>query len=120
MLTLGCRAVPGGSFEVARRIIPRLGLAVTLLGLTVANVGRTVAVASFDVALACACEGVLAFVRDSAVLLWSCQTAVHSFVHIFRVTTRHSLECAGRVQRRLIAITIAATFFRSSGEPPRC
>lgn len=81
VLALGCRAFPGGSVEVARRVIPRLGLAVTPLGLTVTNVGRTVAVTPIHVALAWVGEGGLALFRDSAVLIWGCHTAVQSFVH---------------------------------------
>ena len=58
LLTLTCRAVPCRPVEVARRVITRCGLPVTLLGLSVTHVGGQIAVAPFYVALTCDCKGV--------------------------------------------------------------
>jgi hypothetical protein len=58
LLTLTCRAVSCRPVEIARRVIARRGLSVTLLGLPVTHVGGQIAVAPFYVALTCDCQGV--------------------------------------------------------------
>jgi hypothetical protein len=71
LLTLARCAVPGGSVEITRRVVTRLGLSITLLGFPVTHVGSQIAVPAFDVALPCDCGGVLIFTRAIAVLIWA-------------------------------------------------
>ncbi len=78
------RAIPCGSVEVTRRVVTRLGLSITLLGLSVTHVRSQIAVAPFQVALACLCQGVLAFIRPTAVLTWECVAARPYFGHMSR------------------------------------
>jgi hypothetical protein len=76
LLALTRSAVSRRSVEVARRVIPRRGLSVPLLGLSVTHVRGKIAVAPFDVPLACDCEGVSVYLRDTVVLIWASHAAV--------------------------------------------
>ena len=80
LLILTCRAVPCRPVEVARRVIARRGLSITLLGLSVTHVRSQIAVPPFYVALPCGCKGVLTFTRASAVLIGAGHIEVHSSV----------------------------------------
>ena len=59
-------ALPRRAVEVARRVVARRGLSVTLLSLSVAHVRGQVAVASFNIPLAGGGHSVLVFSRQSA------------------------------------------------------
>ena len=83
LLTITRRAISRGSVEVTRGIT-RLGLSIALLRLSVTHVRGQIAVAPFDVTLACLCQGVLAFIRSTGVLIWECRAARPSLGHVRR------------------------------------
>ncbi len=84
LFTLARRAIPCGSVEVTRRVVTRFGLSITLLCLSVTHVRGQIAVAPFQVALACLCQGVLALIRPTRVLIWECHAARPYFGHMSR------------------------------------
>ncbi|HEY4889007.1 MAG TPA: hypothetical protein VIJ58_10615 [Candidatus Dormibacteraeota bacterium] len=76
LLTVARRAIPCGSVEITRCVVARFGLPVTQVGFPVTHIRSQIAVASFYVALACGCDGILAVIRATAVLIWAPRAAV--------------------------------------------